>query len=398
VTAIDTGNGEGAGEGGRREHELLLLCARAAADDATAQAIRRLAGEGLDCEYLFRLAHRHLVLPLLYHQLNRAARDVVPPAFLGKLKKFFRDNAARNIYHAAELGDIIRAFDAHGVEAVPFKGPTLALTAYGNLSLRRFIDLDILVRRGDVRRAKEVLLSKGYELHPPLSAAQERVLMREQHALQFVGGGGLLIVELHWSVVPRKFAASVRAEDLWGRLGKTRLNDSEVPTLSNENLLLSLSAHGTKHLWERLVWICDVAELLNSARGLDWSYVVARARAGGLERMLFLGLRLADELLGARLPVEVRRAAFDDEDVRALASFVRARLFDGAEHRPASFVRNIRFNLRARRRWRDRLRYYGFLFAPTDGDIAALRLPAPMTFAYYLIRPLRLLTKGDDRH
>jgi hypothetical protein len=62
VTAVDTGNDEGVGEGGRREHELLLLCARATADEATTQAIRRLAGEGLDFEYLFRLAHRHLVL------------------------------------------------------------------------------------------------------------------------------------------------------------------------------------------------------------------------------------------------------------------------------------------------------------------------------------------------
>lgn len=393
----DTGDNVSAGAG-RGEHELLLLCARSKADEEVAEKIRQLASGEVDFDYLYRLAHRHLVLPLLYQQLSRAAPDLVPPPLLDKLKKLFRDNAARNVYHAAELGSLVRAFDANGVEAVPFKGPTLALLAYGSLSLRRFIDLDILVRKRDVRRAKEVLVSNGYELSPQLTAAQEAVLLREQHALQFVKDGGLLIVELHWSIVPRGFAASVGAEDLWARLGKMRLGDSEVPTLSNEDLLLGLCVHGTKHLWERLVWVCDVAELVNAGRVSDWEYVIERARASGLERMLLLGLRLADELVGARLPDDVRRKAFGDEDVRALSATVRARLFDGAEHRQAGFVSNIRFNLRARGRLRDRLRYYGFILSPTDGDIASLRLPAPMTFMYYLIRPFRLLAKGEDAH
>lgn len=382
----------------RREHELLLLCARTEADEATAAEIRRVVSEGGDFDYLQRLAHRHLVLPLLYYQLNRAAADLVPPRALDRLKKSFRDNAARNVYHAARLGELVRAFDAHGVEAVPFKGPTLALLAYGSLSLRRFIDLDILVRRRDVRRAKDVLVSHGFELSPRLTAAQEAVLLRGQHALQFVAEGGLLIVELHWSIVPRRFAASVGAEDLWGRLGKMRLGDSEVPVLSNEDLLLGLCAHGTKHLWERLVWVCDVAELVNAGRVSDWDYVERRARENGLERMLRLGLRLAGELVGARLPGGVRERAFGDEDVRALSATVRTRLFDGAEHSPAGFLSNIRFNLRARGRLRDRLRYYGFILSPTDGDIASLSLPAPMAFAYYLIRPFRLLAKGEDGH
>lgn len=386
------------GDNGGGAHELLLLCARARADEETAARIRRLASGGVDFDYLYRLAQRHLVLPLLYQQLSRAAADLVPPPVLEKLKKLFRDNTARNVYHAAELGRLVRLFDAHGVEAVPFKGPTLALLAYGSLSLRRFIDLDILVRRGDVRRAKEVLLSKGYELTPRLTPAQEAVLLREQHALQFVGEGGLLVVELHWSIVPRRYAAPVGDDDLWSRLCKVRLGDSEVPALSNEDLLLALCAHGTKHLWERLVWVCDVAELLRAGRVADWSYVAARARKNGSERMLLLGLRLAAELLGAPLPGELGRRALADEDVAALAAAVRARLFDGAEHRPAGFLSNIRFNLRARARLRDRLRYYGFILSPTDGDIASLRLPAPMTFAYYLIRPFRLLARGDDGH
>lgn len=382
----------------RAEHELFLLCARSKTDEATAARIRRLAAGGIDFDYLHKLAQRHLVLPLLYQQLSRAAADLVPPTLLEKLKRLFRDNAARNVYHAAELSELVRAFDAHGVEAVPFKGPTLALVAYGSLSLRRFIDLDILVRARDVKRAKEVLVAKGYELSPRLTQAQEAMLLRGQHALQFVREKGLLIVELHWSFVPRRFTAPIEGEEMWSRLGKLRVGDSEVPALSHEDLLLGLCAHGTKHLWERLVWICDVAELLKAGRVADWGYVWRRARECGAERMLLVGLRLAAELLEAPLPEELKERTLADEDVGALAADVRARLFDGTEHRPVGLLDNIRFNLRARARLRDRLRYYGFVLSPTDGDIAALSLPAPLTFGYYLVRPFRLLLKGDDGH
>jgi hypothetical protein len=44
--------------------------------------------------------------------------------------------------------------------------------------------------------------------------------------------------------------------------------------LSLENLLLVRCAHGSKHLWERLGWICDVAELIRVRKEKsDWEKV-----------------------------------------------------------------------------------------------------------------------------
>ncbi len=382
----------------RREHELLLHCARSLADDETKEKIRGLVREGIDFDYLIQLARRHLILPLLFHQLNKSVSEIVPPAYLQNLKKSYRDNAARNLYHAGELQRILDAFSVEGIEVVPFKGPTLALFAYRDLSLRRFIDLDLLVRRQDIRGAKEVLISRGYQLFPALTPAQESLLLNGQHALQFIREGGNLIVELHWSIVPRKFAESVCAEDMWGRIVKKRMNGSEVFSLSTEDLLLGLCVHGTKHLWERLIWICDIAELLNSSPDLKWAEVMERARVAGVERMLLLGLLLAAELLGAALPDEIKGKAARDAEICHLTSLVRARLFDGADYKQAGFIQNIRFNLLARQGWRDRIRYYGFILSPTDGDIAALRLPSALSFMYYFLRPLRLLIKGEAGH
>jgi hypothetical protein len=173
------------------------------------------------------------------------------------------------------------------------------------------------------------------------------------------------------------------------------LYGTEVKCLSSEDLLLALAVHGTKHLWERFAWVCDVAALLNSRAALDWDFVLRRARESRVERMLYLALRLARGLAGARLPGEVLAEA-GDAVVSHLASEVASSLFAGAEYEPSGFVRQVGFNLRARARLREKAAYLRFIFTPTDGDLAAVSLPAGISFLYYFLRPLRLALKGDE--
>ncbi|MCA1613591.1 MAG: hypothetical protein LC800_05420, partial [Acidobacteria bacterium] len=56
------------------------------------------------------------------------------------------------------------------------------------------------------------------------------------------------------------------------------------------------------------------------------------------------------------------------------------------------------FQLDARERLRDKLRYFSYSLSPTDEDVAQLALPRPLSFAYYLLRPLRLLRAGGPAH
>ncbi len=114
--------------------------------------------------------------------------------------------------------------------------------------------------------------------------------------------------------------------------------------------------------------------------------------------MLFLGLRLAAELVGAELPEDVRRRAWADPAVGELAREVVARNFDGCEHIQVGLLGGIRFNLRARRRLREKVGYFRFIFEPTDGDLARLRLPPRLSFVYYVVRPFRLLIEGSAGH
>lgn len=380
----------------RGEHELLLQCARTRVCEDDARRVRALARAGLDWDYLVGLARRHTVLPLLQRQLEAHAGDAAPFDVRRTLGEKFRANAARNLLLAGELVRITRRLEALGVGALAYKGPALAASAYGDLTLRRFLDLDIIVRRRDVPRARALLRSLGFGATGGLSPSQEDVLLRSQHNLALARDGGRLTVELHWDVAQRRFAAVPLTESVWARAVAVRVGGGEVKSLAPEDLLVALCVHGAKHFWERLAWVCDVAELLGSNPNLDWQLVGALARDSRVERMLMLGLDLASGLLGAPLPEELRRRARADAAASRLSVEVARRMFDGAEFAPLGTVRGLRFNLRARPRLLDKVRYFRFALTPTDKDLAALRLPPNLSFAYYFLRPLRLLRREGE--
>lgn len=379
----------------RAEHELLLLCVHRGGEANICEQIAALARASTDWDYLFLLARRHSVLPLLYRSLE--GLDGLPTGFRARLREEFRQNATRNTLVAGELTRLARLFESEGVPLLAYKGPALAQQAFGDITLRRYVDLDVIVRRDDVRRAGELLESQGYVKPEGLTETHEEFLLRLQHNLAYTRDGGLMIVELHWEVAPAHFAAVAIGEGVWERAASVKIFGTNVRCPSPEDLVLALSVHGTKHLWERLAWVCDVAALVNSRPEFDWSLLLSLATEARVERMLRLALRLAQGLAGAKLPEGLFDKS-DDAVLTELSEEVVAVMFSGVEYEPISFIRNVSFNLRARGHLREQLAYLRFILTPTDGDLAAVSLPAGMSFAYYLLRPLRLALKREAGH
>lgn len=377
----------------RPEHELLLCCARTRASESVVRRLQLLAAREIDWNYLFQLARRHSVVPLVYTQLQKHASDLVPHEHLNQFKKNYQENVARNLVLTSELARIITSLSEAGVDSVPFKGPVLALFAYNDLALRRFVDLDVIVRKQDVFKSRDALMSLGYAVSRSLSSDQEDLLLRTQHSVQFELENRRILVELHTEVASHLFASSVSADDLWRQLITVQLNHLNVNSLSAEDLLFSLSVHGSRHLWERLCWICDVAELIRR-HDLDWSTLMSRAAGTDCERMFYLGPLLAGSLLETELPREVRVKLENDPFLKSLVQDIRERLFNGPEHIPATSGQIFRFNVGLRKSWRARARYFVYALTPTDGDVGAFSLPGPLNFAYYLIRPVRLLVSN----
>jgi hypothetical protein len=101
-----------------------------------------------------------------------------------------------------------------------------------------------------------------------------------------------------------------------------------VMTLSPENLLLVLGAHGSERAWPDLEQVCHIANLIELDQRLNWGQVLSKARLLRRERTLFLGLILAHCLLGAPLPDDITRNAYSDSAAKSLAAQARKRMLN----------------------------------------------------------------------
>jgi hypothetical protein len=363
----------------RPEARLLLACARTRVEPEQERRIKDLLREEMDWDYVLATASRHGTLPLVYSHLSEIGPEGIPESFLQELRRYSQSYMGYNLFLTGELLRILELFASQGVRAVPFKGPVLASTIYGNLCLRRFGDLDLLVHRRDVLRARELLISHGYQGLGEQTPTREAAHLRYERNYKFIGHDGKALVELHWEITPAYWQLPSRhgyvlldPEHLLQRLLPVPVGEGTTLSFTTENLLLVLCVHGAKHWWDRLIWICDIAELARVHPEIDWEQVLVQACNTDSERILFLGLLLAHELLEAPLPEEVLQKAKADETARSLAALVAEWLFQEEEEGPFRRFQKGVFHIRLRDSIRDRMQYsYLFLrkmMVPSQAD------------------------------
>jgi len=124
---------------------------------------------------------------------------------------------------------------------------------------------------------------------------------------------------------------------------------------------------------------------------MNWPALLRRAAEADSERMFLLGLYLAQKLLQARLPPEVQQRCAADARLESLAANIITHLFSGPTHVPATSREIFKYNIGVRKSLAARARYFVYMLRPTDSDFGSHSLPRHLSFAYYLLRPFRLL-------
>lgn len=366
--------------------------ARRELDASTTERLSLLLQERLDWNYLLTIANHHCLIPLLYEHVSSVGPSAIPAPDMRKLQRANEENTKTSLFLTGELIKIMACLEDEGLRAIPFKGPTLALQAYGDVGLRQFGDLDILVHREDVHRISEILITRGFTPKPELASAQRAALLRFDCAYNFDNGRGV-VLDVHWGFVEPHSAYVIDLNPLWQRLDPVAIGSSELLTFSAEDLLLVLCLHGFTHFWERLGWICDIAGLIDLRKDLDWRTVLENATKLGLRRILLLGILLSADLLDAQIPAEIRRVAGADTVVRGVADQVQEQLFK-ASGAPVGLFRGVLLALKMRERKRDKLSScFRLVATPRRFDWLAVSLPDSFFFLYYLLRPLRLAGK-----
>lgn len=377
------------------EAQLLLCCARACIDAATEARINTLVQSNLDWVKLVEMGQRHKVSPLLYKNLNAICSGAIPEAVLTQLRNLFRANTIRNRFRVKELIRLLKLLEEQGIPAIPYKGPVLAETIYGDPTLREYRDLDILVQKHNVLRAKDLFISKGYRLADQSIPANGATILRSFYNLKFQHDDAALKIELHWAFTPNKFFFPLDIASVWEHAEPETFNGESVLNIAPDYLLLILCVHAAKHDWCQLAWLTDIAELIRSHQYMDWEMVVKQAANNGTVRILLLGCLLANELLDVPLPDQIRQRIQQDSSIKTLSAPVQNWLFFEVSGLRGDIITH-KFHIMLRERYLDKIRYLfrnaiKSLLTPTAKDQALLPLPKSLHIVYYLLRPIRLV-------
>ncbi len=375
------------------EKQLLVCCARTSLAPEVATRIRKLLAGQLDWDYLLWEAEENSITPLLARHLAAVTSGAAPPAAQEQLKNTCRANTVRCLYLTAELINILRLFQSQNIPAIPYKGPVLAAQAYGDIALREFEDLDIILRQSDVAKAHEIIVSLGYnpKFDWILSPGAAASLVPGEY--NYRDEPRRAMVELHTEITLRHFPVKPDLDVFIRNLAPVRVSDREIPTFTAEDLLPMLCIHGSKDFWERLSWIADVSELVRSHPALDWDRVQQFAEPLHATRMLNLGLALATRVLDAALPAEVNARVHADRVAGEVAVEVHQRLLS-RPFRTLDAAGRFHFRRRMLAGNLDGWRYATRLaVVPSEDDWQMMRLPHALSPLYIALRPLRLLRK-----
>lgn len=366
------------------ETNLVALCARSFLSAEERHRLQSALAGPVDWAALERAADRHSIAPLVAWVLKQYGGDLVPLEVREQLDYRLRRAARQNLIWLAEWQRTLNAFESTGIRAISLKGPAFALQAYGNIALRESTDLDFLVRPDDMVKAQNALAREGYQLRFPASAG----LRSRNRQFDLIHPERGTLIDLHWGALHAMFPFQLPMDALFQSARTEHCENFSYLSLSPEHLLLYLCAHGTKHCWLHLRWLCDVACYVRTAPTLDWNLCMQEAHAANCDLVMQHSLLLAGHVLGLELAATVK--GYCDAKARTLAD--AASSFPFSKDDALSHGKALRYHLAFARHWRDRIRFiFERIFVPEEQDWHEVRLPHSLRFVYYAVRPIRFM-------
>ena len=340
---------------------------------------------------LLERAQEHGMLPLLTQRLQAMDVSLALEAIRNSLRESQRAQTAFALRLAAELFRVLERFAEAGIETLVTKGPVLSVRCYGDPGMRQYGDLDLVVRHLDIQRSMQTMLDLGYAAKVPVRAIEAQKIPGEY---AFRKSDNQVLVEFHTERTFRYYPRRLNIEQLFHRKASVVIDGRGVPALSVEDELVLISIHGSKHFWERLMWIADVAALISSGT-ISWNRAIEIAREVSAERILRLALRLAADVLGAKLPSPLEAEIRSDRAVGRLANQITRRL---ASSNSMGILERAAFRVKMRGGLLDGAAYLLRLsFSPTEDDWLPGHEHARPWLLDAIGRPFRLARKHRRR-
>lgn len=356
------------------EITTVLLCCRAYLQTGTISELKTyISTHTVHWEQVYDLCAQHRVRPVALQVFSRI-QDVIPAGVLQRLRTYCRDFALFTFDRKMETERLLSRLRTYGVDARIYKGMDLSQLIYGDLAMREFTDVDVIIKEEHAGIVIEVLKEEGYAMH-----LESYFRDHEQHFKQHCKDvtfsrlcprGRRFSFEFHYRPTRSFMSVSYQFSDL---LGQDYLSARALT--AEEYYHLMLVNNGVSDFYPSLRSLMDMVLLY---------------RRGPFE--VPSPLRRFEQLWK---PLAASLLAFPDGDIAPVHNKTHRLLIKRLLHRQAgtkshflhkAFV-NIVFGEDIKAKASAFLRHCHFMLRPSGYDLTLGNVPY---FLLYFIRPFRI--------
>lgn len=292
-----------------------------------------------------------------------------------------RAGAARVLALEAELVEVVGLLSGAGIGSRVLKGAAVAHLDHARPELRSYVDIDVLVRAGDVDGAVRVLTAAGFAR--TLAEPRPGFDRRFDKSITLRSPAGIEL-DLHRTFVLGPWGLLVDLDALWDEGAEVVVNGRALRALSADNRFVHACYHATLGNWPlRLGTLRDVAEMLRGPHGAALSRL-GPASAWGVEAVVAAAVADSRRLLGIRAEDELTAWAQRYVPTRREERWLALHTQEDKTFAAQAFA-----TLRTLPRWRDKLAYARALAMPDPEYTAGRHSSAPARFRYAAAELLR---------
>lgn len=369
---------------------LLLLCCINKPSAQDYEKIQELVRGTLDWALFYKLVVRHRVYSIVYKNLKNVHCVEINRAVMSDLEKIDKQSRMKILLlYVTELTRLMKCFGEQDIRAISIKGPVLSLLLYNDISQRMSKDLDILVCQTDVAKAEQILVSKGYTREgevSDLTDKQRAVLLKIAHHFSYINRKTGMNVEIHWKFNYESY--NFNFEEMWAEKSEVTLAGVRIYILNQEENFLYLVFHGAKHMWARVKWLCDIAELIKND-SLDWDYISRRAKKLGIEHLFSQTLILSSLLFGTDPHYELLKKRTGHPVFRMVQlamDIILSTDYDPSHPDTRFYWTQKMYMFLWNAGLAKKLSFIKFHFYPTENDFAQIKLTDRYFSMYFLVR------------
>jgi hypothetical protein len=249
--------------------------------------------------FLARCGH-HGIAALLFHRVQQDDDwQSWPLEVRQALDQASKEGVAKDLLRTHYLQQLLVRLAEQDIPCLLTKGEALAVSHYQEPGTRTRSDSDLFIRIGDISRVRQTVLGMGYRVASTVYKSHQFTVVRaddETYTVRF---------DIHWRILnaPR-FARVLSFEQAFQ-------NSIEFPgmaparMLCNADALMLACMHrfgSERHDRDRLIWICDIHELVKVMTPAELTQFATLAVARNVQAVCLDGLLKAQECFLTRIP------------------------------------------------------------------------------------------------